>query len=523
LLENVPLDEKGTLYTAIAHAWADATAVRQVYWLWQLLELWTPLLEQGVASSLLAANNIRVEGWRVRLCQLFNDADVLAVSDATTPPATPELADLANRWLEWVTHTKPNVAESLRALCHQMRDGVALSTIATQLNQLLMLQAAQLPLRVQLAGATDTGPQRSHNEDACYPVTTTGRDRAEALASQLAIVCDGIGGHEGGEVASQTAVRTLKLQAQALLAEVAEQTELVAPDLLIQQLEASVRVVNNLLASQNDTQGRAERRRMGTTLVMALHVAQRLPLEEQTIDGAATGHELYLVNVGDSRAYWMTPRYCHRLTVDDDVATREVRLGRSLYREALQRPDAGALTQAIGTRDAEFLRPTVQRFILEEDGVLLLCSDGLSDNELVEQAWAEYTDATLKGKYSLDLAVKNWISLANQKNGHDNTSVVILRCNVSSAPEPALPNSDTSRTESEWSPASRALLEDEPSATTHPTASNATPSNGKRRSLVVGAGLIALLLLGGGIGLAAWSQLNPAGFQQFRERVLPGL
>jgi protein phosphatase len=94
LLENVPLDEKGTLYTAIAHAWKDATAVRQVYWLWQLLELWTPLLEQGVASSLLAANNIRVEGWRVRLCQLFNDADVLAASDATTPTAAPS-------WLIW--------------------------------------------------------------------------------------------------------------------------------------------------------------------------------------------------------------------------------------------------------------------------------------------------------------------------------------------------------------------------------------------------------------------------------------
>jgi protein phosphatase len=203
------------------------------------------------------------------------------------------------------------------------------------------------------------------------------------------------------------------------------------------------------------------------------------------------------------------------------VAAREVRLGRSLYREALQRPDAGALTQAIGTRDAEFLRLTVQRFVLEEDGVLLLCSDGLSDNELVEQAWAEYTEATLKGNYSLDLAVKNWISLANQKNGHDNTSVVILRCNVSPAPEPSLPGSGTSRTESEWSPASRALLEDEPSATTHPTASNATPSKGKRR-LVVGAGLVALLLLGGGIGLAVWSQLNPTGFQQFRERVLPG-
>jgi protein phosphatase len=511
LLENVPLDAKGKLYPAITHAWTQATVVRQVYWLWQLLQLWTPLLEQGVASSLLSANNIRVEGWRVRLCQLFNDADV-AEADASEPLPAPGLADLANRWLEWVASVAPGVAERLQAICYQMReDSCDLSAIAAQLNQVLVEQAAQLPLRVQIVGATDTGPQRSHNEDAYYP-TAPGNTRAEALASHLAIVCDGIGGHEGGEVASQTAVRSLKLQAQALLAEVETQTELVSPDLLMQQLEASVRVVNNLIASQNDTQGREERRRMGTTLVMALQVPQRLP----TIDGSTgNGHELYLVNVGDSRAYWMTPRYCHLLTVDDDVAAREVRLGRALYREALHRPDAGALTQAIGTRDAEFLRPTLQRFILEEDGILLLCSDGLSDYGLVEQSWAEYTDAILKGKHSLELAAKTWIELANQKNGHDNTSVVILRCNVSSAaPEPSLPSSR--RSESEWSPASRALLQDEPIAN---QPESVAASHRSRKRLVVGS-LMALVLLSG-LGLVAWSQLNPTGFQQFRERVLP--
>jgi len=458
LLENVPLDDKGKLLPAIAHALSQATALRQVYWLWQLLQLWTPLLEQGVASSLLAANNIRVEGWRVRLCQLFDDADMLAGSEAADVALTPKLADLANRWLEWVANAKPDVAEPLQALCHLMKeDGVELSTIAAQLNQLLLQQAAQLPLRVQIVGATDTGPQRSHNEDACYPMTLTDKAQPEALACQLAIVCDGIGGHEGGEVASQTAVRSLKLQAQALLAEVEAQTELVSPELLMQQLEASVRVVNNLIASQNDTQGREDRRRMGTTLVMALQVPQRLVM----VDGSTgNGHELYLINVGDSRAYWMTPRYCHLLTVDDDVAAREVRLGRSLYREALQRPDAGALTQAIGTRDAEFLQPTIQRFLLEEDGVLLLCSDGLSDRGLIEASWAEYTDAILKGKHSLELAAKTWIDLANQQNGHDNTSVVLLRCNVSSAlPEPSLPRASR-RSESEWSAASRALIQD---------------------------------------------------------------
>ncbi|XGV95467.1 MAG: PP2C family serine/threonine-protein phosphatase [Leptolyngbya sp. BL-A-14] len=516
LLENVPLDAKGNLLSAIAHAWSQATALRQVYWLWQLLQLWTPLLEQGVASSLLAADNIRVEGWRVRLCQLFNDADVLA-APAETAVVPPTLGDLANRWLEWVETAKADVADPLQALCLQMQEGSELGSITLQLNQLLLKQAAQLPLRVQIVGATDTGPQRSHNEDACFPVTPTDNAHSNELASRLAIVCDGIGGHEGGEVASQTAVRSLTLQAQALLAEVEAQTELVSPELLMQQLEASVRVVNNLIASQNDTQGREERRRMGTTLVMALQIPQRLlTLENAT----GNGHELYLVNVGDSRAYWMTPRYCHLLTVDDDVATREVRLGRSLYREALQRPDAGALTQAIGTRDAEFLHPTIQRFILEEDGILLLCSDGLSDHGLIEESWAEYTDAILKGKHSLELAAKTWIDLANQKNGHDNTSVVILRCNVSSAlPEPSLPRPSNQRSESEWSPASRALIEDEPVA----APSGRLSRNPRSRQLLLLGGLLALLLVGSGIGLAVWSQLNPTSFQQFRERVLPGV
>ncbi|MHC5830810.1 MAG: PP2C family protein-serine/threonine phosphatase, partial [Nostoc sp.] len=101
-------------------------------------------------------------------------------------------------------------------------------------------------------------------------------------------------------------------------------------------------------------------------------------------------HELYLANVGDSRAYWITRNYCQLLTVDDNVATREVRLAQSLYRKALLRADASALTQALGTKDAESLRLKVQRLIVEEDGILLLCSDGLSDNNWVEQSWQNY-------------------------------------------------------------------------------------------------------------------------------------
>jgi protein phosphatase len=102
-----------------------------------------------------------------------------------------------------------------------------------------------------------------------------------------------------------------------------------------------------------------------------------------------------------------------------------------LYWETQLRADAGALTQALGTRDADFLRPTIQRFIVEEEGLLLLCSDGLSDNDWVERSWENYGPEVLEGKMSLEAAVQSWIRLANEKNGYDNTSVVATHCRMS--------------------------------------------------------------------------------------------
>src|SRR4028119_1593981 len=67
LLENVPIDGSGELYPPITSMWTKASAVRQVYWLWQILELWTPLQEVGGGSSLLGPGNLRGEGGGGRL------------------------------------------------------------------------------------------------------------------------------------------------------------------------------------------------------------------------------------------------------------------------------------------------------------------------------------------------------------------------------------------------------------------------------------------------------------------------
>jgi protein phosphatase len=180
----------------------------------------------------------------------------------------------------------------------------------------------------------------------------------------------------------------------------------------------------------------------------------------------------------------------------------------------------------LGTRNAEFLRPTVQRFVLEEDGLLLLCSDGLSDNGWVEQSWPNYAPAVLAGKLSLESAVESLIALANEQNGHDNTSVVLTYCRVSPEHpvlfEPIALPSPTDSLESEFSAASQALLQGEEVEATEPAIASSTKTKSARGALAL-LGLLALLLVGGAVGLVAWWQLDPKGFQQMRDRLPPDL
>ncbi|MFN6535015.1 MAG: PP2C family protein-serine/threonine phosphatase [Nostoc sp. EkiNYC01] len=523
LLENVPIDETGHIYPTIAQAWEQATAVRQVYWLWQILQLWTPLSELGLARSLLVQDNLRVQGWCVRLLELVETFDETS------------LQKLGQCWQPLVTSAQTSIAKGLQNVVQRMCETeVELDVIVTQLNNLLLASAAELPLSLKVAGSTDVGLVMPQNEDSCYPNAFSDLD--DRLIPHLSIVCDGIGGHEGGEVASRLAVESVKLQIRVLLAEVAAQSQVVSPQLLQEQLEASLRVVNNVISARNNEQKRQGRERMATTIVMAVQVPQQI----QTISGwrSHNSHELYLANVGDSRAYWITPNYCQLLTIDDDVVTREVRFAKSLYRKALLRPDATALTQALGTRDAEFLRVRIQRFIVEEDGILLLCSDGLSDRNWVEQSWQDYAKPVFAGEVTVEDAVRNWINLANEKNGRDNISVVLTYCRVSPeylavvTPTPSVEIVEAEIEEPEeleeleeepssFTESSQALLDlnvdlalpEEPAINPEiPPTLIEKPKRDKR--LVMLGGVLALLFGGTSLGLFAWRQINPQGFEQ---------
>jgi serine/threonine protein phosphatase PrpC len=418
LLEQAPIYPDGLVETAtvvpgslmpeLTEVWKSSAALRQLNWLWQIAQLWQPLAAVGVASTLLNAELLRVEGSIVRVLELRGDRG--------TPPT---LSDLGQLWRRWQPKAQVEIADFMAEFCQQLIRGQIHNAeqLMAVLDRAIQVCAQFQTRQIQLATRTDQGPLRSRNEDACYPdsgtvLTFSARENttsAPEIPLPLVIVCDGIGGHEGGSVASHLAIDTLRQQLQALMSQV----ETIEPVTLTSALEQAVLVANDALSQRNDAEHRQERQRMGTTLVMAL----------------ARAHELYLTHVGDSRAYRITRAGCHQVTLDDDLAAREVRLGYAVYRDALQQPGSGSLVQALGMGASSVLHPTVQRFVLDEDCLFLLCSDGLSDHDRVEENWHELLPL-LEGKLDLATASQRLVTLANQLNGHDNVTVGLLCCRV---------------------------------------------------------------------------------------------
>ncbi|MBW4634035.1 MAG: protein phosphatase 2C domain-containing protein [Iphinoe sp. HA4291-MV1] len=419
LLEKPPLsvlDSTDPLEVQVAceltTAWRNATSIRQLNFLWQIAQLWQPLSSEGVASSLLNPELVRTEGSLVRLLELRHDNQ--------TSPGLPQLGEF---WQQLQPEAKGAIAEFLSEICRclmtkEIHSGEQLVAIIDR--GLAELGQTQTPV-IKIATKSDTGPCRQRNEDACYPPGGSVISKPpEPIA--LAIVCDGIGGHEGGNVASNLAIETIQQQLHDLTQSPSDQ---INPAVLLAHLDTAAAAANDIISERNDDENRQGRQRMGTTLVMALPIA----------------HQIYIAHVGDSRAYWITRFGCYQVTLDDDVASREVRLGYATYRDAVQQGASGSLVQALGMSASNSLHPTSQRFILDEDCVFLLCSDGLSDFDRVEQYWETEILPILTENIDIATVTDNLVKIANEQNGHDNVTIALVHCQVQvkySEPEPTL-------------------------------------------------------------------------------------
>ncbi len=430
LLEQVPVYSRGKLAAGLmpelTSCWQNTSALQQLDWLLQIAQLWQPLSNEGVVASLLKPELLRVEGSLVRLLQLLPQRQNIS-----------NLKDLGQLWLTWLPGAHSAIGNFFQQLCQQIIAGQIRTSehLGAILDQAIAEVGRSVASQIQIFTRSDTGPIRRRNEDSCYPTSPSKEQWAMAESVwhkhpitadapspdflPLAMVCDGIGGHEGGDVASRMAIEVIQKQVQLLPNGFSQEN---SGDLLL-QLETFASQANETISQQNDTEKRQDRQRMGTTLVMAI----------------ARAHELYITHIGDSRVYRITRTGCHQVTLDDDIASREVRLGYALYRDAIQQPASGSLVQALGMGSSALLHPTVQRFIVDEECIFLLCSDGLSDRDRVEQYWESELLPVLEGKVDLATAGDRLVEIGNQQNGHDNVTVALVHCQLQpSTPIPTI-------------------------------------------------------------------------------------
>ena len=284
-------------------------------------------------------------------------------------------------------------------------DNLEVSSSEDGLSDLPTMALPMKLYRLDEVGRTHIGRQRSHNEDSFFAETQLKRTDSplgtQLQARGLYILCDGMGGHLGGEVASALAVKTLRdYFLEHWVAELPDET--VIKDGILQ--------ANQAIFEQNESENRAGNARMGTTLVLLL----------------VADHQAIVAHVGDSRLYLCTRQGLKQITVDHEVGQREVNRGVEPA-IAYARPDAYQLTQALGPRNNDDVAPSITPFPITQDMLLLLCSDGLSDNDLLENHVKSHVEPMLRSRADLDEGIANLIDLANEENGHDNITAIGVR------------------------------------------------------------------------------------------------
>lgn len=236
---------------------------------------------------------------------------------------------------------------------------------------------------------TSVGKVRKTNQD----FVKTFKNRNGII---MGVVCDGIGGHQGGDVASNMAVN--HLGHNFMMTDFCEAQ--VAQSWLSVQLKAENDNILRTATKFADLNG------MGTTIVLAIIFA----------DQALIAH------LGDSRAYLYRDRQLTQLTEDHSLVNELLKMGQITEQEAKNHPQKNIITQTLGvssTVDPEF-------FILEvhTSDIFLLCTDGLTNSLTDEQIQT----ILVPDGHSLKEKCKKLIDEANRLGGGDNITVCLLDC-----------------------------------------------------------------------------------------------
>jgi len=246
-----------------------------------------------------------------------------------------------------------------------------------------------MPFHFLHAGATDVGLQRTHNEDAILLEPERG----------VFVICDGMGGHASGAVASQLAVTTIGDSLGAGDVEVGPD----APEPLVLAILAANQAVYS--RSQSDPQCHG----MGTTVVGLRFADDRV----------------HVCHIGDSRIYLLRGGELLQITRDHSLI--------NLYADhpdlvgKLGPAHSNIIVRAVGLH--EFVEVDHKVITVEDGDLYLLCSDGLID---MTEDWM--VREMLTAGETVDETVATLIRAANSNGGADNVSVILVRAESQSAP-----------------------------------------------------------------------------------------
>jgi len=267
--------------------------------------------------------------------------------------------------------------------------------------------SSSLKLKVEIAQASDPGrdPNKQVNEDSCGFV--------ETKFGHLAVLCDGMGGHHGGQEASRRAITVIFEHLDE------------APDdsVPVTVLKASVQLA---ALRVYELGGPPENRtRPGTTVVAML-------MHDKGVDVA---------HVGDSRAYAIRSGQIYALTRDHSMVQGLIDSGQLTEEQAIGHPDANKITRALGMRSDVDVEVRPEPMELFAGDILLQASDGLTDLALSQDILRATQQALNSG--GLEQACQHLVQLANDRGGHDNITVQIARVLDTGPKHTAVPSATT--------------------------------------------------------------------------------
>ncbi|WP_410498517.1 Stp1/IreP family PP2C-type Ser/Thr phosphatase [Chitinibacter sp. S2-10] len=254
-----------------------------------------------------------------------------------------------------------------------------------------------LAAMLEMAGRTDTGQVREHNEDAIFFEPELG----------LVVLADGMGGYNAGEVASSIAVNAtaelMRAQIMSTPPHIKNSGSLwpVAHEMLLLAFDRANEMIYRTAQEHPQCLG------MGTTL----------------ISGLFYNNFLAIAHVGDSRVYRLRGDEFVQLSRDHSLLQEQIDAGLITPEEAQYAPHKNLVTRAVGIDLA--VQTELHEYAVEVDDVYLFCSDGLSDM-LPDQALAQLIALS---KQQISNACNLLVDQANAAGGRDNISLVLVKVN----------------------------------------------------------------------------------------------